>query len=173
MKTTIYAILTVVIFEPFFSGCESVQGVLNVKRPKANLTGLRFENASLDSATLLFNIEIENPYPVSLPLTNVDYGLSSGDNPFLSGATQIAGTVPANSNKTVSLPAKVNYLDMLKTLKDVRLGTSIPYRADVGLSMDTPALGVLRLPLKKEGQVMLPAPSDIDARDIWNIIRGQ
>lgn len=44
----------------------------------------------------------------------------------------------------------------LRALKNVELGSKIPYKADVGLSVDTPALGMLRLPLKKEGEVVIP-----------------
>lgn len=154
------------------SGCETVQKVLTTNRPKARLAGLQFDDVSLESATLVFDVEIENPYPTALPLTNMDYGLSNGDNNFLSGSAEITGMVPAKSQKVVSLPATINYLDMLKALKDIRPGTKIPYSADVGLSVDTPALGQLRLPLKKKGELALPSVSDIDTKDIWNIIKG-
>jgi len=172
MKAITYIILVPVVLGIFVSGCETVQQLLDTNKPTANLKGLGFDDVSLESATLVFNVEIDNPYPVALPLTNMDYGLSSGGSPFLSGSADIASTVPAESKKTVSLPAKINYMDMLKALKGIRPGTTIPYKADIGLSVDTPALGVLKLPLKKEGELALPRLSEIDAADIWNIIKG-
>ncbi len=172
MKAITYMILVPVVLGILVSGCETVQQLLDTNKPSASLKGLGFDDVSLDSATLIFNVEIDNPYPVALPLTNMDYGLSSGGSPFLSGSAAVAGTVPAKSKKTVSLPAKINYLDMLKALKGVRPGTTIPYKADIGLSVDTPALGLLKLPLKKEGELALPRLSDIDTADIWNIIKG-
>jgi LEA14-like dessication related protein len=172
MKAVTYMILLPVILGIWMSGCETIQQVLDTKKPTASLTGLGFDDVSLESATLIFNVEIDNPYPVALPLTNMDYGLSTGGSPFLSGSAAVAGTVPAESKKIVSLPAKINYMDMLKALKGVRPGTKIPYKADIGLSVDTPALGVLKLPLKKEGELDLPRLSEIDTADIWNIIKG-
>jgi len=79
--------------------------------------------------------------------------------------------VPAKSKKTVSLPAKINYMEMLKALKGVRPGSNIPYNAELGLSVETPALGVIRLPLKKDGELVLPTVSGTGINDIWKIIK--
>ena len=155
----------------FFTSCETMQEALKLQKPTARMTGLKFENVKLDSATLLFDVEVDNPYPVALPLMNLDYGLSSGAEPFLTGNAELQTTVPAKSKKTVSLPANINYLDMLKALKGIRPGSKIPYKADLGLSVDAPALGLMRLPLKKEGEIVLPTVSDIDAKGVWDLIK--
>ena len=139
-----------------FTGCESVQQALNLSKPTARITGLSFQDVQLNSATLLFDVEVDNPYPVALPLMNLDYDLSTGSAAFLAGRADLQTTIPAKSSKTISLPAKINYIEMLRALKNVKLGSKIPYKADVGLSVDTPALGLLRLPLKKEGEVVIP-----------------
>jgi LEA14-like dessication related protein len=154
----------------FSAGCDTINS-FGLAKPTAKMTGLKFEDVKLDSATLLFDVEIDNPYPVALPLMNMDYGLSSGAEPFLNGSAELQTTIPAKSKKTVSLPAKINYLDMLKALKGIKPGSKIPYKADLGLSVDAPALGLLRLPLKKEGEVTLPTVSDIDIKDIWDVIK--
>ncbi|OHB59204.1 MAG: hypothetical protein A2167_07450 [Planctomycetes bacterium RBG_13_46_10] len=154
----------------FLPGCETIN-TLGLAKPTARMTGLKFEDVKLDSATLLFDIEINNPYPVALPLTNLDYGLSSGAESFLNGSAQLQTTVPAKSKKTVSLPASINYLEMLRALKGIRPGSKIPYKASLGLSVDTPSLGLIRLPIKKEGEVVLPTVSDINIKDIWDVIK--
>ena len=153
------------------AGCETIQETLNLRRPTARLTGLKIEDVKLDSATLLFDVEIDNHYPVALPLSNFDYSLSSGAEKFLSGSAKSQAAVPAKSSTTVSLPATINYIEMLKALKGVRPGSKIPYGAELGLSVDTPALGVIRLPLRKEGELVLPSISGADINDIWNIIK--
>ena len=153
------------------AGCETIQESLNLRKPTARLTGLKIEDVKLDSATLLFDVEIDNHYPVALPLSNFDYSLSSGAEQFLSGSAKSQGAVPAKSSTTVSLPATINYIEMLKALKGVRPGSTIPYGAELGLSVDTPALGVIRLPLRKEGELVLPSISGADINDIWNIIK--
>ena len=149
-----------------------MQETLNLRKPTARLTGLKFEDVKLDSATLLFDVEIDNHYPVPLPLTDFDYTLSSGAAEFLSGSANSQTTVPSKSKRTVALPAKINYVQMLKALSGVKPGSKIPYKADLDLSVDTPALGTLKLPLRKEGEVVLPSISDIDVKDVWELIRS-
>ena len=166
-----YSVWTIILVTFFLTGCEPVNRLLNLQKPTAKMKALKFENVKLNSATLLFDVEVNNPYPVALPLMNMDYGLSSGDEPFLNGNAELQTTVPAKSKKIVSLPAKINYLDMLKALNGIRPGSKIPYKADLGLSVDAPVLGLLRLPLKKEGEIVLPTASDVSAKDIWNLIK--
>lgn len=167
-----YLFFPLTVMMTFFAGCETMQEALNLKKPTARLTGLKFEEVKLDSAMLLFDVEIDNHYPVALPLTNFDYSISTGANKFLSGSAKSQTTVPAKNKKTVSLPAKINYIEMLKALKGIRPGSKIPYNAEFGLSVDTPALGLIRLPLKKEGELVLPSISDTTVTDIWDIIKN-
>ena len=166
-----YIVWTAALVSVFFIGCETMNQVLNLQKPTARMTGLKFQDVKLNSATLLFDVEVDNPYPVALPLMNLDYGLSSGAEPFLTGSADLQTTVPAKSKKTVSLPANINYLDMLRALKGIRPGTKIPYKADLGLSVDTPALGLIKLPLKKEGEVVLPTLSGTNINDLWDFIK--
>jgi LEA14-like dessication related protein len=170
-KKCICLFLTLVFLITCVTGCETIQESLNLRKPTVRLSGLKFEEVKLDSATLVFDVEIDNHYPVALPLTNFDYTLSSNAEQFLSGSAKSQTKVPAKSRKIVSLPARINYMGMLKALKGVRPGSKIPYGAELGLSVDTPALGLIRLPLKKEGELVLPSISGTDINDIWNIIK--
>ena len=170
-KQFLYLFLTLALLTTCVTGCETIQENLNLRKPTARLSGLKFEEVKLDSAMLVFDVEIENYYPVALPLTNFDYTLSSNAEQFLSGSAKSQATVPAKSKKIVSLPATINYMGMLKALKGVRPGSKIPYGAELGLSVDTPAMGLIRLPLKKDGELILPSISGADINDIWNIIK--
>jgi len=140
----------------WIAGCQTVESILAVQKPKANLLGLRFDEITLTQATLLFDVEIENPYPVALPLTNLDYALSTNDNPLLSGKAKLASLIDAQSSKKVALPVTVSYLDIAKAFRDIRPGSQIPYKADLGMSVDTPALGTITLPMTKKGQLDVP-----------------
>ena len=160
-----YVILIVSLIIAMGSGCTTIQDVLNIRRPNASLQDLKFEEITLRSATLLFDVEIENPYPVALPLVNVDYNLVSRAKPFLSGKADLQSTIAPHSRESVSLPAKISYLDLLQAFKGIKPGSVIPYSADMGLSVDTPALGLLRLPINKQGDISvptIPAISEID-----------
>ena len=99
-----YFVWAMVLVTFFLTSCETMNQVLNLQKPTARMTGLKFENVMLDSATLLFDVEVDNSYPVALPLMNLDYDLSSGAEPFLNGNAELQTTVPAKSKKIVSLP---------------------------------------------------------------------
>jgi LEA14-like dessication related protein len=146
--------------------------VLNFQKPSAKMAGLGFQDAGTETATLLFDIEIDNPYSADLPLANLDYNLSTSNKPFLSGDADLQTTIPKNSRKTVSLPVKINYMDMLKALQNVKPGAEIPYKADIGLSVDTPVTGSMRLPLKKEGKLTLPTLSDVNWNRVLDVINS-
>lgn len=171
MKIKQHAIPAALLVAALFSSCETVQKTLRLQRPSARLTGLKFADVKLDSATLLFDVEVDNPYPVALPLTNLDYDLSSGAQPFLTGRADVQTTVPAKSKATVSLPAAINYLGIFEALKGIRPGAKIPYKANLGLSVNAPAAGLIRLPLKKEGELVLPTVSGTDIKDVLDIMK--
>ncbi len=150
-------ILSLALGVAFFTGCETHRKVV----PTAQMIGLKFQDAKPDSATLLFDVEVDNPYAVGLPLTNLSYVLTSGTNKFLWGSADLQAIVPANSKGIVSLPAKVNYKNILEALRDVRPGSKISYKAELELSVNTPTLGLIKLPLEKEDELVLPSLQEV------------
>jgi LEA14-like dessication related protein len=148
---------------------------MQYEKPTATLNGVSFGQVSLDAAELLFNVEIHNPYALDLPLLNVDYDLQSDGQALLNGAADVATTIPAKSAKTVTLPVNFKYLDLLKaltSLKDVRPGSQIPYVAKVGLSVDSPVGGTIRLPLTKEGTLDVPTIEDAAGTNWMDLLRS-
>jgi len=169
MKAKTYTVLLPLILGIMGSGCEGLQQMLDVKKPTASLKGFRFGDITLKSATLLFDVEVTNPYPVALPLLDMNYAIASGANPLLSGKADIQSTIPAGDKKVISLPATVGYIDLAKAFMGIKPGSKIPYKADLGLSVDTPGLGVLTLPLKKTGELAVPEIPKVDELD-WKKI---
>ena len=159
-------LLTVSMF--LLSGCDTLNSLMQYEKPTANLTGVSFGEVSLKEAQLLFNVEIKNPYALDLPLLNVDYDLQSDGLPLLNGKADLASAIPAKSSKVVTLPVSFKYLDLLNavaSLKDVRPGSQIPYTAKVGLGIDSPVAGNIRLPLNKEGTLNIPTAQDMAGTD--------
>ena len=148
------------------AGCSALDAF---QKPSARITGVKLKDIDISALTLMFDLELKNPYSVPLPLVNLDYGLASKGKSFLTGKAPLQGTVPALGTKTVSLPAKIAFKDLLAVLTDVKLGSVVPYRADLGLSVKPPVGGPLRLPLHKEGELPVPAPPDVKVQEIkWH-----
>ena len=155
-------------------GCASLEG-LGMRRPTASLQGVKFQDVTLQAATLVFDIEVDNPYSVELPLTNLDYQLSREAQPFLTGQADVQGAIPAQGKKVLPLPVKVGYLDLVRAFKGVEPGATIPYQAELGLSVNAPVAGRLRLPIKKQGELQvpnIPKASDIDLRKLLEKAKG-
>lgn len=156
MNRKIYLGMMLVLSGIFFPGCASIEQALNLKMPTASLIGFKIDEITLDSATLLFDVEVDNPYPVTLPLTNLDYNLVSNARPLFSGSVGVQNSISANSATTVALPVSIKYMDILMAFKGIKPGTDIPYEAKVNLSVDAPALGLIQLPLNRSGELSVP-----------------
>ena len=155
------------------SGCSSLDQFLTAK-PAMALQGVQFGDMDLKHATLLFDVEVENPYTVALPLLNLDYSLQSQNNPLFAGVADIQTTIPAKQTQTVTLPITLAYTDVLnafKGLKDVRPGSTIPYEAALSIGVDAPVLGKLKIPLQKSGDLKVPSLQDAESwKTIFNAI---
>lgn len=139
-------------------GCTSVDTIAkSLTKPTAEVTGVKLQNLSLDSATLLFDVKVTNPYAVSLPLVNVDYDLASEGEQILKGQADLQSTIPARKSATVSIPAEIGFLGLLRTLQHFSPGAIIPYEAALGLSVDAPGTGPIRLPVNTAGELPIPA----------------
>ena len=130
--------------------------------PSARLAGVSFTDIGLQSLTIVFDVELTNPNASALPLADVDYELSSRGNSFFTGEAPLQGEVPAHGTKTLSLPVKITYAQLLTALADVKLGSVLPYKAQLGLSVKVPIVGKLRLPVSKEGNLPVPAAPGVE-----------
>ena len=113
------------------------------------------------TAALVFDVEIENYYPVTVPLVGFKYSVTSTGQLFLSGSSEARVNLPAGGQRTVALPLTIDYLQVLKVLGNVRPGATIPYAAELDLRVETPRLGPIVLPLSRSGQLTLPTISDV------------
>ncbi len=162
-----FAFLMSIAAISLLAGCQALHGYLDgMAKPSAHVVGVRLADLNLDSASLIFDVSVDNPYDVALPLTNVDYSLASGGKPFLTGQAPVQGSVPAKGSMTVSLPARLQFAQLLTALQDVKPGSLVPYDATLGLSANAPAVGTVSLPLKKSGQLPVPAVPVIELADV-------
>ena len=114
--------------------------------------------ADASGFTMNFDVDINNPNSITLPLTASDYKLALAGAKVAQGKTSPGGSVPAKGSKTVTLPVSVTYENLLAAEQGiVKSGGNVPYALDAGLSIDTgaPLLGKLRVPLQYNGTLPL------------------
>jgi len=144
----------------FFASCQTNQQVSHFDKPTARIVDIKFQDVQLGYATLLFEIEVDNPYPADLPLVSINYSLTSGGNTFLTAAPAHAAAIAPNSKELVSLPDEVIYARLLRSLNG-KPGSTIPYRTELQLWVDAPDLGQIKLPLRHEGLLSLPEEAEV------------
>jgi LEA14-like dessication related protein len=141
----------------WLAGCTTVEERLELRKPQADLVGVKFANVGYYSATLVFDVQMENFYPLTVAVRGFKYELTSGGMPFLAGTAEVRINLPAESQKVVSLPATVDYPAAVKALHSPGAGATIPYEAKVDVTVDTPRLGPVLLQLSRADKLTLPA----------------
>ena len=175
MKKNCEIIITALSLLLFAGSCDKVNNILSVPKPTASIKSINFGDVSLEAAALLFDVEVHNPYPVSLPLTNLNYKLNSRGSQLLAGEAGANASIPAKKSAVVPLQADVRYLDLIRAFKDIRPGSKIPYEAQVELLVDAPGVGVLPLPISKKGEIAvpeIPKASDINWGEVLQKTTG-
>ncbi|MGF1511230.1 MAG: LEA type 2 family protein [Myxococcota bacterium] len=143
-------------------GCATLQEIFQgTPKPGIRLERVRFAELTLDHLTLEFDAEVENPYGVELPLLGLDVALAHEGENFLKADAPLSGSIPAQETRTVTVPARVDFESALALVQQLKPGTSIPYRADVGVKVNAPALGELRLPFSHRGELGIPLPPSV------------
>ena len=153
-------IFSFVFTAAFFAGCETTRDIQYDREPAARLEAMRFGGVELDYATLLFDVEIDNPYRVSLPVQRLRYALISDGHTFLTATALDNVTVPPNTKKLLTLSDQVTYARLLRAL-DGEPGSTIPFKAELTLSLDTPDSGWINLHAENKGNIVLPEPPEI------------
>jgi len=165
LKPTLFTLLIACLITS--TGCETIQSVLNeatFTKPTASITDVRLLDLGLESTTLAFDVKVSNPYAIALPLLTTDYSLVGGEEktPFLSGKAEPGGSIPAKGSTVITLPAEIRYDSLLSILSGVKPGSVLDYSASLGLSIETPGDGSIRLPVSHTGQLPIPTVPDVE-----------
>ena len=152
-----------VICASLVGGCQALEGILESSpKPTARIIGTELKNLSLEKIDLVFNVEVANPYAVDLPLLDLAYNVGSGGTSLLQGNIKPSGAVQAHGTSLIQLPARISFASLIRTLKGVRPGSVVPYKADLTLGVVAPVVGMLTLPLSKSGELPVPAAPEVE-----------
>ncbi len=137
------------------AGCAALGKV--VLYPSAKVKDVGVEGISLTGLTLRFDVEVENPYSVGLPMVGLDYVLSTDGKKFLSGTLGLDETIPAGEKRVVAMPVKVPFVEVYEVASGVEAGGTVPYKADMDLKVDAPVVGTVKIPLSASGEIKVPS----------------
>jgi LEA14-like dessication related protein len=149
------------------SGCASLQGALSsaVKTPELTFESVELKDASLADATVELVFGLHNPNPVGLSLAEVDYAFAVEGKQVASGKPDAGLQIPAQGTTQLRFPAKVAFAELAQAAIAAASKESVAYRASGGLGVQSP-VGVLRVPLAKEGNFSLPKPPSVEVEGV-------
>lgn len=137
------------------SGCAAVKQMAGY--PSARVHGVEMRDVGLTSLTLQFDVEVTNPYSVALPVIGLEYVLTSRGSQFLEGEIGADVSIPAGGAEVLPMPLKIPFLELYKVIGDVKEKGTLPYEADLALKVEAPLVGLVRLPMAREGELALPS----------------
>jgi LEA14-like dessication related protein len=123
--------------------------------PTINFKEARLQNVSLGSATVDLVYSVRNPNPIGLSLAEVTYSFSIEGKEVVAGTPPQGLHIPAEGVADLEFPASVKYAALASALEVFLSKDSASYQAKGEVGIASP-IGVLRLPLSKEGQLEVP-----------------
>lgn len=88
-----------------------------ITEPKVELQRFEVAALSLRDITFLFEVAVQNPYPVSLPIDGMTLGFSVEGAKVFTAASQGRFTVPASGSKANAFTVALAYADVMKAVK--------------------------------------------------------
>src|SRR5688572_8232177 len=92
-------LLVLLLVCPLLAGC-----VTEVRRPTASVRQMSLGEVTPQGFTMNFEVEVENPNSVALPVADVDYNLRLFERDFVDGEADPDASIPANGSMPVTLP---------------------------------------------------------------------
>jgi len=157
-------LLAVLLVSP---GCAQLQEMLG--RPTASIDGASLKGLDTKGVEVVFDVAVNNPYAVALPMFGLDYDLGHAGTSLARGTFDADGSIPAHGTRTLPVPVRLDFASLFALAGDIKPGSVVDYVADVGLSVDAPGIGNMRLPMKHEGSFPVPTVPEISLNSVhWD-----
>lgn len=139
------------------SGCKLLSDFFRsaFKQPGFTFKSVAITEVSLAGLTLDTIWQLDNPNAIGLSLASVDYALFIEDKQVVAGAPPRGLQIAPNASSDLHFPTNVRFLDVAAVLETFLTRDTARWRAEGSLGVQTP-VGVLRLPLAKEGTFEVP-----------------
>jgi LEA14-like dessication related protein len=140
-------------------GCSSLQ------RPEIRSVRPHITAIDLQGVSLIFDVDVSNPYPFAMRAPKFDYAVDVEGNEFIKSQSPVEVDLPAHQGGTLTLPARFAYADLWRTFNSLKDSSEVKYQlrgtfmlAALGQSYDLPlshsgTFPVLRLPKVSIGHV--------------------
>lgn len=159
-------LLTLVLAGILQFSCSRVREAVDIRKPEANIRSVRISELTFDSANLVFVVAVNNPNNVSIRLNRFDYSLDINGREFMKGDQNQQTTIAANGETSVDIPLTIAYDKLYSTYRSLAGQDSTSYRAEIGMYLDVPVLGDIRVPVSREGYIPLVRAPQVNINSV-------
>jgi LEA14-like dessication related protein len=152
-----FALAAALVALTALSGCAALRKLFQsaFRRPELKFKAVALREVTLTGANLDTVWLLENPNPVGLSLAEIDYAFFVEGKQIVAGKPRNGLHIPASNRAELTFPAEVKFQELAPALGVFLEKDVATYRAQGSLGVQTP-IGVLRLPISKEGTFEVP-----------------
>ena len=136
-------------FVVLLNGCAALQSA--IETPHVTLNNLQVVDMTLLEQRYAVTLRVQNPNPIPLPITGMNFQLDINDSELGRGVTNEAETVPAYGEALVEVKLASNLMRIFNQIRGLESskGQSLRYRLSGGLSISS-RMG--KLPFEYRGE---------------------
>ena len=144
------------------SGCAFLSQFLKAafQEPSFAFRNIVLQDVSFAGLNLDTVWDLNNPNAVSISLASVDYALFIEGKQVVAGQPQNGLNIAAQASSELHFPAAIKFADVAAVIETFLTKDTASWRAEGALGVQTP-IGVIRLPIAKEGQFEVPKLPEI------------
>jgi LEA14-like dessication related protein len=109
--------LIMLVLPCFLFSCAALENLIK-KKPEVSLKRFDIDSISLKDITFLFEIELNNPYPVGFQLEDVGFNVQVEGNQLFKTRTKKGVTVKAGGSEVTPIKVTLIYDDIIKIIKN-------------------------------------------------------
>ncbi len=161
--------LAVILISSFSYGCPEAQDIIKdiFQEPSVKVDKVALKSISAEAFDIDLGIVIDNPNPVELDLSGIDYKFELADNQLAAGKSNDSISIGATGKSKTNFPVSIDY-DEIKSIYDAAKGQDeIPYTFSGTVSLNTP-IGEIPIPFKTKGMmpiVRIPKINSVYIKD--------
>jgi|GEM_PF-1982395 len=159
MTYSIKTISFTLLLSLLLSSCAMVKK--HVRKPTVDYQDYKLTSVSLQDASVDFHLKLNNPNPVRIPIKNISYTLRLHNKNLLQGKIKPKTDIPANGSTQLTIPARINYQDVIGGIKGLLDQHAISYELKGDID-----LGLIKLPYNTAGTIPLPRLPEIKLDNI-------
>jgi len=158
-------VLTLCLLLIAAAGCKTpMQRIDEASLPQ--IVGVRFNDLTAKDVTLVFDLQLTNPFDTDLEVGQAEYNLSTSGKSFLSGQTSALGVVRPHTTRTLRLPVQLDFAKIVGVLSAATPGSVIPYDVELALRVNSRGSKSVDVPVTMSGDLPLPLVPEVAIQSI-------